>query len=133
MDSTSRILIEGYLEKAERKLGVAIKLEAAGEFEDAVSRAYYAAYHAAQALLLAEGQRAETHRGLLTLFGLLLVKPGKIDVRFGKFLANLKDDRESGDYEAFSFVDRAQARVALDEARAFVDEARRILIPHVIP
>lgn len=127
MDSTTSALIEGYLEKAARKLAVAERLLAAGDFDDAVSRAYYAAFHAAQAVLLTEGQRAETHRGLVTLFGLLLVKPGKIDLRFGRFLANLKDDREAGDYEAFSFVDEGKAGLALDEARAFLAEARRYL------
>jgi uncharacterized protein (UPF0332 family) len=129
LDSTTRALIDAYLEKAERKLAVAKKLAATGDHEDAVSRAYYAAFHAAQALLLAEGQRAETHRGLLTLFALLLVKPGKIDARFGKFLANLKDDREASDDETFSFVDQAQAQNAIEEAQAFLDEARRLLSP----
>ncbi len=105
MDQTTKALIEGYIQKAERKLAVAEKLFKSGDYEDAVSRAYYAVYHAAQALLLTEGQEAETHKGVVTLFGLLFVKTGKFSKQTGKYLANLKDDRESGDYEVFSFVD----------------------------
>ena len=38
-----------------------------------------------------KGTQAETHRGLLTLFSLVLVKTGKFEKKWGKFLANLKD------------------------------------------
>ncbi|MBI2525370.1 MAG: HEPN domain-containing protein [Candidatus Rokubacteria bacterium] len=120
MDRAQRELMRGYLAKARDKARVARDLFAKGDWEDAVSRAYYAAYHAAQAALLTEGQRGETHRGVVLLFGLLLVKTGKLDRRWGKLLANLKDDREASDYDALSFVDEATARRALEEAEAFV-------------
>lgn len=109
MDNTQRELIRGYLSKARDKARVARELLAKGEWDDAVSRAYYAAFHAAQAALLTEGQRGETHKGLITLFGLLLVKTGKFDKKWGKFLASLKDDREAGDYDALSWIDEATA------------------------
>ena len=79
MDRAQRELIESYLEKARNKLRVARDLAHKSEWDDAVSRAYYAAFHAAQAALLAEGQKADTHKGLVTLFGLLLIKPGKLE------------------------------------------------------
>lgn len=74
-----------------------------------VSRAYYAAFHAAQAALLSEGQEANSHKGVVTLFGLFMIKTGKIDKHCGKLLANLKDDREKSDYEVLSFVDAETA------------------------
>jgi len=120
LDNTTQQLIDGYLEKAQKKLAGAEYLLAEGLYDDAVSRAYYAAFHAAQACLLTEGQSAETHRGVLTLFGLLLIKTGKLDRRYGKFLSNLKDDRETGDYEVFSTIDEPTATNALREAREFV-------------
>ncbi len=127
MDQTTKALIEGYIQKAERKLAVAEKLFKSGDYEDAVSRAYYAVYHAAQALLLTEGQEAETHKGVVTLFGLLFVKTGKFSKQTGKYLANLKDDRESGDYEVFSFVDGETAEQALFEAKEFLKETESYL------
>lgn len=127
MDSTQRELIRSYLSKARGKARVARELLAKGEWDDAVSRAYYAAFHAAQAALLTEGQRGETHKGLITLFGLLLVKTGKFDRKWGKFLANLKDDREAGDYDALSWIDEATAQRAVHEAEEFVANVDRYI------
>ncbi|OGX41053.1 MAG: hypothetical protein A3C53_06715 [Omnitrophica WOR_2 bacterium RIFCSPHIGHO2_02_FULL_68_15] len=110
-------MVQGYLAKAREKLRVAETLLAGRAFEDAVSRAYYAAFHATQAVLLTEGLTAGTHQGLVNLFGLHLVKTGKFEARFGRFLANLKDDREDSDYEVFAAIDEATARHAVDEAR----------------
>lgn len=124
MKSAVKELIKGYIQKAEGKLGVARRLFASGDYEDVVSRAYYAAYHATQSLLLTEGQRAETHRGVITLFGLLFVKTGKFNKNLGKFLANLKDDRESGDYEVFSYIEKETAETALKEAEEFLRESK---------
>jgi uncharacterized protein (UPF0332 family) len=69
---------------------------------------------------LTEGQRADTHRSLVLLFGLLLVKTGKFDKKWGKFLHNLKDNREAGDYDALSFIDEQTAHRAVPEAEEFV-------------
>ncbi len=120
LDKAQRELLDSYLAKARDKVRVARDLFGKGDWDDAVSRAYYAAYHAAQAVLLTEGQRAETHKGLVTLFGLLLVKSGKFDKKCGKFLAHLKDDRETGDYEALSYIDEQTAKRAVEEAEQFV-------------
>jgi uncharacterized protein len=120
-------LISASLEKARKKLEVASKLLNLGEFEDAISRAYYAAFHAAQALLLSEGHKAESHKGVITLISLFFIKTGKMDKRFGKYLANLKDDRETCDYELFTYADEETARQAVQEAEAFVQESARYL------
>jgi len=124
LDRAQRELLRSHLAKADEKARVARELYAKAYWDDAVSRAYYAAFHAAQAALLTEGQRADTHRGLVTLFGLLLVKTGKLDKQWGKFLANLKDDREAGDYEALSYLDQTTARRAIEEAEEFVATVR---------
>lgn len=127
MDLTTKALIGGYLQKAGKKLEVAERLFESGDYDDSVSRAYYAVFHASQALLLSEGEKAVTHKGVVTLFGLLFVKTGKFSRNFGKYLANLKDDRESGDYEVFSYIDEETAENALDEAKEFLKEARSYL------
>jgi uncharacterized protein (UPF0332 family) len=127
LDRAQQELIRGYMAKAREKARVARDLYAKGEWDDAISRAYYAAYHAAQAALLTEGQRADTHKGVVTLFGLLLVKTGKLDKRWGKLLSNLKDDREAGDYDALSYLDEETARRAVREADEFVAAVDRYI------
>lgn len=127
MNKAQLELVKGYLAKAQDKLQVARELLVNLHYDDAVSRAYYAAFHAAQAALISEGHEAETHKGLTSLFGLLLVKTGKIDKKFGKILANLKDYRESGDYESFSFIDDDTARRAVTEAEMFCQTVKEYL------
>ncbi len=127
MNSTTKALIIGYVQKANKKVGVAEKLLKSGDYEDAVSRAYYAVFHATQALLLTEGERAETHKGIVTLFGLLFVKTGKFSKHIGKYLANLKDDRESSDYEVFSYIDKETAETAISESKEFLKETKLYL------
>ncbi len=51
------------MKKAESKLEAARVLLNEGKLEDAVSRAYYAAYNAARAILLL-GEEASTHGGV---------------------------------------------------------------------
>jgi hypothetical protein len=45
----------------------------------------------------------------VTLFNLLFIKTGKFDREPGRFFTNLKDDRETADYELFANVDHALA------------------------
>ncbi len=74
MDKATEALIVAHIEKAEKKLSVAQKLFDEGEFEDTISRVYYAVYHATQALLITEGQEAETHRGVIPFLASSLLK-----------------------------------------------------------
>lgn len=127
MDKSTQELIRGYLVKAEEKLGVVSRLLAQHDFEDAVSRAYYAAYYAAQALLLSEGLESRSHGGLVALIGLHFVKTGKLDKKFGRYLSNLMEDRQQSDYNLFSGLEKEDAEQSLEEAKAFVAEIRRQL------
>lgn len=133
MDKRIEELIKGYLVKSREKLIVAKKLLEDGIFDDSASRAYYAAFHAASAVLLSEGLSADTHSGLVNLFGLHFVKTGRFDKKFGKYLSNLKEDRENGDYEVFSTIDNEDAVAAVNEAEIFVTEMERYLKTLGIP
>ena len=127
MDSTTKSLIAAYLEKSEQKLAVARRLLEASDFDDAVSRAYYAAFHAVRALLVTEGQNPTTHHGTVTLFNLLFIKAGKFERELGRFFMNLKDDRETADYELFADIDRSMAETAIMEAGRLLAEATAYL------
>ena len=127
MDSTTRALVKGHIEKAMQKLAVARRLVESGDFDDSVSRAYYAAFHGARALLVSAGHSPATHHGVVTLFHLLFVRTGRIARDMAKCLTNLKDDRESVDYELFADSDRHDAENALTEAERFLDAATTLL------
>ena len=126
MGKAQQALVQGFMAKARAKVAAANDLLNKGHWDDSVSRAYYAAYHAAQAALLTEGQRGHAPRHGRVVW-LAIRQDGKLDHKWGRFLVNLKDDREAGDYEAISYLDEETARDAVTEAEEFVAEIERYL------
>lgn len=104
-----------------------------GHLDTAVSRAYYACFHAAEAALRIEGQEPRSHEGLKNLFGLLLVKPGKLPRELGKILADLKNGREESDYGLFSTRTAEDAAAAVSDAERFVSEIAAYLSAGGLP
>jgi uncharacterized protein (UPF0332 family) len=94
---------------------------------DAVSRAYYAAFHYARALLLLEGLEPKTHRGVVALLLEHYENPGRLEAGAVSILARLQTFRGLADYDAHARIapDRAQAEVAA--ARRFVEQAKLFL------
>ena len=131
MDKASPEEVQAHLGKALRRLKVAQGLHRQGEYEDAVSRAYYAIYHAAHAALAAEGFRPQTHRGLTNLFGLHLVETGKLPKKLAKYMRNVRDDREEGDYEIYSVIDQETSQTALREVEEFIRAIQEFLKPRL--
>jgi uncharacterized protein (UPF0332 family) len=119
--------VRNRLAKARQKLGAAERLLAAGDWDDSISRAYYAACHAALALLLTVGLEPRSHDATISLFGLHFVKAGQLDPALGKALRAVREDRENGDYAEISFFDEADARARLDDARRLVQAAADLL------
>lgn len=104
------------LRVAEAALGIGI-------LRDAISRAYYAAFHAARALVLWQGFEARTHGGLSRLFNEHLVRSGLLEPRYNLVLARLQAYRQASDY-AYAFeIGPDEARAEVAAARDFVDRA----------
>lgn len=120
-------IVKEYLKVADEKLDSAKILLEHKKYDDAVSRAYYAVFHCAQALLINEGLKAESHSGVRHLFGLHFIKKGKFDKKFAKYLKNLKEDRENGDYGILTLIEEEDAEEALSEAEEFVAETKKYL------
>ncbi len=120
-------VIKEYIKVAEDKFESAKILFGYKKYDDAVSRAYYAVFHCAQALLISAGLKADTHSGVRHLFGLHFIKNGKFDKKFAKYIKNLKDYRESGDYGILSLIEESDASNALKEAEEFISETKKYL------
>jgi uncharacterized protein (UPF0332 family) len=87
---------EGLLRKAVTALSSAKLLLQSGDADGACHRAYYTMFDAARASLMAfqrsdEVLSIKTHSGLIASFSFQLVKPGLIDIEFGKALNKIKD------------------------------------------
>jgi len=90
--------IEAEIDRAKEALTAAKNLFEDGAIADSISRAYYAIFHAARAVLLTKEIDTDTHSGAISMFGLHFVKTGLIEERFGRIFNEAKDARELGDY-----------------------------------
>ena len=120
-------VFKGYLDVSKDKLDSAEILFKYKKYDDSISRAYYAVFHCAQALLLSLGVRAESHSGVRQLFGLHFIKKGILNKKFGRYLKNLKDERENGDYGIFTLIEKQDAQKALKEAEEFIKATEKYL------
>lgn len=90
-------------------------------FIDAISRAYYAFFDAANALLITKGLVAKTHAGVITLFSLHFIKSKLIPLKYIRFFRQAKDAREQADYEILKKFSKLEAKQIIQTAQDFVD------------
>jgi uncharacterized protein (UPF0332 family) len=114
-------------QRAQDALRAANTLLTAGFPDFAASRAYYAAFYAASALLLAAGRTFTKHRGVLTAIHRDYVRTGHLPVEAGRIISSLFDLRALGDYGGASHVSDAEARIAIAEAQQFLMAVQPLL------
>lgn len=112
--------VSSLLARADRELEGARLLQERGFPEACVSRAYYAMFYAAEAMLRHQGHATTTHRGLHVLFARHLVKPGSVPRRFGQMLSRAYQKRQVADYADDFVILPAEAVSVTAEAEAFV-------------
>ena len=112
--------VDDLLEKARRKLGAAKKLLELGEYEDAVSRAYYCIFHAAKAALASENLFPRTHEGTIREFGSRFIKEKRLPKELGIIFSDARSLRETADYTTKPII-------GLDDAKWAVEAAERFL------
>ena len=109
------------LERARESLAAAQTLADSGYFDFAAARAYYAAFYAATAALLAHGVRFARHSGVIRGVHLHFVKSGELDKGLGRDLNWLAELRVVGDYGETRRIPEVECRKAIDTARALVE------------
>ncbi len=114
--------------KAIRAAASARALLELGDVDGACNRAYYAMFDGARAALLSVGalkadEIGRTHSGLISAFGLHLVKPGKVPVETGRMLKRAEEFRLIADYKGDE-VEPSDALMMVEHAESFVAEMR---------
>jgi uncharacterized protein (UPF0332 family) len=92
-------------------------------YDVAISRAYYAMFYSATALLLTKGISRSKHSGVYSAFGQHFVKPGLIESEYGRMLVNAFNVRLDSDYEVTPSLSRGLAEDVLRDAERFVERA----------
>lgn len=119
--------IDANLERAETSLLAAKDLLAKDYHDIAASRAYYAAFYAASALLLGKNIDPSKHSGVISAIHREFVKTGKLAVEQGKSLNWLFELRGVGDYGVIVHVSAGEAMLAINVAEDFILAVKRLL------
>ena len=86
------------IEKAKKSIEAARVLYDAGMYGFAASRAYYAMFYCAEALLLTREIRTSKHSAAIALLGREFVKAGEVPYKFFTYLTVAFEIRQIGDY-----------------------------------
>jgi uncharacterized protein (UPF0332 family) len=126
-EENRRLNVSSEVARGDSTLESAELLLAAGKAADAVSRAYYAAFHYARALLLTLGEEPITHAGVEKLLHRHWVRTGELDAEVARRFSKLQKMRIDADYSADFVFTREGAAEEVAVAREFVSAARTLL------
>lgn len=98
-----------------------------GEFDGAVSRAYYAVFHYTQAVLFTKGIEAQSHQGLNRLFSLHFVRANVFEKRFATIFSHAQKAREESDYAPEIPFSAEEAKLRIAEAGEFIAASKKYL------
>ena len=115
------------LERANESLKAADLMFRNKLFHSAVSEGYYAMFYSAQALILARGENASTHKGVLALFSKLYVKTGEVDRSFSAMISTAFSARGKADYEIGMDIPSDEAQRVIADAHQFYELALKWL------
>jgi uncharacterized protein len=115
------------LEKSTRSARAAEHLAKDGDAEFAVGRAYYAMFHAAQALLNEKSLKFRRHSGVHNAFAEQFVKTGLIHNKYYRWLVAAFNKRIAGDYDIESDLTVEDASLLIGQAYEFLDAAKQFL------
>jgi uncharacterized protein (UPF0332 family) len=108
------------LHRIRREIEAARLLREGGFPAQAISRAYYAAFYAAEQALGALGESRSKHSGTISAFSRLVVREGGLEEEAGRILRSLFEQRNDADYGEGS-PSREDADLAISDAERFVE------------
>jgi uncharacterized protein (UPF0332 family) len=113
-------MTRGRLDASREELGAARKLVESEFSRQAISRAYYGAFYAAEAVLLELGDSRSKHSGVIAAFGRHSKADQGLDPTLASLLRELFWMRNAADYDPVSVSVNEAAR-AIRDAERFVE------------
>jgi len=114
------------LERAHENLQAAKLLENQGYLDIAASRAYYAMFYAAQALLLQRGLAFSSHSAVIAAFGREIAKKRVLDAKYHRYLIDAQDLRNLADYGVKPALTRETVSAVIERATEFVAQTEGV-------
>lgn len=127
MSITKAEVVAFRLEKADKDLRAAKTLISSQDWEVAINRLYYAAFHAVSALLFKNDIKVKAHSGAKAMLELHFVKTSLLSVEWGRFYAQLFNERNDSDYEDFAIFTAEDVLPLLPQTDEFIDVIKRLI------
>ena len=121
------VTVKQLIIRGEGKLTSAQILLEKDRIDDAISRAYYAAFLAARALLHLLGISPKTRQGIITMFGLKVVKEGLLPSTIGRALNELFEARQTSDYAVVVFYTKEDGVHFVKEANEIINGIKNVI------
>ena len=115
------------VQKARDSLRAARLLRGDNLYDFAISRAYYAMFYAAEALLLGDGLAFSKHSAVIAAFGQHFSKPGRVPSHLHRYLIDGEENRLKSDYDIITESTDADAADQIDHAQEFLDTAAQLM------
>lgn len=115
------------LAKALDSIEGADALLAIDKAEIAASRAYYAMFYIAEALLGEKDMQFSQHGQVMAAYGKNFAKTKELDPKYHRWLMDSFDTRITGDYDVDSSISTFIAAELISQAREFLEAAQTYL------
>jgi len=127
MEEKRKQIVAAYLTRSHEDIDTARLLLANGRYKVALTRAYYAIFYAASAMLLSEGIKRSKHSGVQSAFRQSFIKSGVIEAEYSDIYGAARDARELSDYELWFMPAEEFAEIIIADAERFVARMERYL------
>ena len=115
------------IQKSKDTLTEAIGIAQLNYWNAVTNRLYYACYYMTSALLIKYGYNAQTHSGIIRLFGLHFVATGLVDKEHSKLYSKLFEMRQTGDYDDLFNLSEADIKPLIDPAIKYIIEIEKLI------
>jgi len=115
------------IQKANETLKEAEGIAQLGYWNAVINRLYYACYYITSALLVKNGHFAQTHSGVIKLFGLNFVVNGKVSKEQSRFYSKLFELRQTGDYDDLYDLSEDEVKPLVALARVYIENIELLL------
>lgn len=119
--------IEALLARARDSVAAGHSMLRDGFPDFAASRAYYAMFYVAEALLVDLGESYSSHAAVISAFGRMFAKTSRMDPKFHQWLIAAQNLRNVADYGVEAHVSPEQARLTCAWAEEFIQAAKVLL------
>ena len=121
-DEERRAIVQYRVDKAGKAIEDIHKVFPLEVWEIIANRMYYALYYAASALLIQDGHKVGTHKGVISLFNLYYIKTGLLTKDDGALFGNVFAFRKGNDYDDFIDASENEINYYLPQVETLVEK-----------